>query len=558
MRLARIVPILLPLAMVGASAFAQNVPGGLLPGQIEKQFREPPTPRPAPLAQPSSPPPVSSVPAGAESVRFRLERVELEGLDFVPAGRFDSMLRVEAGKEISIVDLYALADRLTARLRADGYLLARVIVPPQDIADGVARLRVIRGHVAAVRIVGDVGEGAARIGNYAERIRATKPLTATALERYMLLINDLPGVFATATLSPSRLEAGAADLEVRVQRRKWSAGVSVDNRGGGYLGDWRVIADAAVADLLREGQNSSIKVVASPGGELAYLAAQHEEPIGGEGGRLGISLTATRAEPDERTFIPLNLETRSQALGLTYSHPLRRGRHDNLGVRAGLSLHNGEESVFGIRDRQDKLRSLRLGATWDAVDAWRGTNLVDVELSRGLSGLGASGNGDPMLTRADGKVDYSKFALFAARVQDFSANWSLLAALSGQYAFDNLLASELFGFGGEPFGRGYDPSELVGDHGLAFKAELRWRGLAPVAGGMPIRVHGFYDIGRVWRRDAMPADARDSAASIGLGARVEVKRDVSLSIEVAKPLTRDVASEGDRSPRLYVGLSARM
>ena len=219
----------------------------------------------------------------------------------------------------------------------------------------------------------------------------------------------------------------------------------------------------------------------------------------------------------------------------------------------GLYLHNGEESVFGMRDRQDKLRSLRLGATWDVRDAWRGSNLLDLEWSRGLTGLGASDNGDAMLTRSDGRVDYSKISLFAARVQDFSDDWSLLTALSGQYAQHNLLASELYGFGGEPFGRGYDPSELVGDHGLGFKMELR-RNMRPAwLAERPLRVYGFYDAGKVWQR----AGGSDSATSTGLGARISLNRQTSLSFELAKPLTHVVAAEGNKSLRAYVGLSAR-
>jgi len=541
-------------------AHAQSVPGAALPGQIERQFQTPLESRTAPSA-PVLPVPKLSLPASADAVSFKLDRVELEGLTLTPSAGFREMLKVEPGRESTLAGLYALADKLTARLRSDGYLLARVIVPPQSIENGVARLRVIEGGIANVTLSGaegdkdsgKVGDKYVLIRRYADKIRATRPLTAAALERYMLLINDLPGVFATATLSPAQTEVGSADLLIQVKRKKWNAGLAADNRGGGYLGDYRLIGDAAVADGLRAGQNSAIKLVLSPGGELAYLALQHEEALGSEGGRLGISLTATRAKPEDRTFIPLNLETRSQALALTYNHPLLRSRSRNLNLRAGLYLHDGEESVFGIRDRRDKLRSLRLGVTWDARDAWRGSNLFDLEWSRGLRGLGASANGDAMLTRTDGRVDYSKISLFAARVQDFASDWSLLTALSGQYAQDNLLASELYGFGGEPFGRGYDPSELVGDHGLGFKLELRRDTRLPWAAAQPLRLYGFYDAGKVWQRTG----GSDTATSAGIGARFSLNRETSLSLELAKPLTHVVAAEGNKSVRGYVGLSAR-
>ena len=540
-----------PSMLVG-TGYAQSIPGAVFPGQIERQFQYLPQPRATP-SLPALPVPKLTIPTGADSVQFQLDRVELDGLTITPSAGFNDLLKVEPGRELTLAGLYALADRLTARLRGEGFLLARVIVPPQSIENGVARLRVIEGGIANVNLSGAASGQDALIRAFADKIRVTRPLTAAALERYMLLINDLPGVFASATLSPAQTGVGSADLLIQVKRKKWSASLAADNRGGGYLGDYRLIGDAAVTDMLRAGQNSAIKLALSPGGELAYLAVQHEEALGSEGGRLGFSLSATRAEPKDRTFVPLALETRSQALSLTYNHPLLRSRSHNLNLRAGLYLHDGEESVFGVKDRQDKLRSLRLGVTWDVRDAWRGSNLFDLEWSRGLRSLGASDNSDAMLTRSDGRIDYSKINLFAARVQDFSDDWSILAALSGQYALDKLLASELYGFGGDPLGRGYDPSELVGDHGLGFKLELRHDARLPWAAEQPLLLYGFYDAGKVWQRTG----GSDSATSTGVGARFGLNRETSLSLELAKPLTHAVAAEDNKSLRGHVGLSAR-
>lgn len=552
MKFAQIFLLAASPSMLVGTGYAQSIPGAVLPGQIERQFQYLPQPRATP-SLPALPVPKLTIPTGADSVQFQLDRVELDGLTITPSAGFNDLLKVEPGRELTLAGLYALADRLTARLRGEGFLLARVIVPPQSIENGVARLRVIEGGIANVNLSGAASGQDALIRAFADKIRVTRPLTAAALERYMLLINDLPGVFASATLSPAQTEVGSADLLIQVKRKKWSASLAADNRGGGYLGDYRLIGDAAVTDMLRAGQNSAIKLALSPGGELAYLAVQHEEALGSEGGRLGFSLSATRAEPKDRTFVPLALETRSQALSLTYNHPLLRSRSHNLNLRAGLYLHDGEESVFGVKDRQDKLRSLRLGVTWDVRDAWRGSNLFDLEWSRGLRSLGASDNSDAMLTRSDGRIDYSKINLFAARVQDFSGDWSILAALSGQYALDKLLASELYGFGGDPLGRGYDPSELVGDHGLGFKLELRHDARLPWAAEQPLQLYGFYDAGKVWQRTG----GSDSATSTGVGARFGLNRETSLSLELAKPLTHAVAAEDNKSLRGYVGLSAR-
>ena len=136
---------------------------------------------------------------------------------------------------------------------------------------------------------------------------------------------------------------------------------------------------------------------------------------------------------------------------------------------------------------------------------------------------------------------------------------SLLAAFSGQVAFTDLLSPELFGFGGEAFGRGYDPSEIVGDHGAALKLELRYA-LGEGIAGLPsfgATLYGFYDAGVVRQRSPGGLDAQQSATSAGLGVRFDVGRLLSGYLEVAKPLTRTVAAEGQRDPRAFGGLSLR-
>lgn len=548
----------LGLSLPGAAQAQTAIPGNLLPGQLEKQFQAEPRARgqaggvvPALREQ--------AVPEGAEGVRFTAKDIQLEGATVYSQDTLRATLAPYIGKEMSLRDLYGLANTLTARYRNDGYFLSQVVVPAQAIESGRVKLRAVEGYVSEVSYAADPpAPKSPRIDAYARKIAATRPLTSQALERYLLLMNDLPGVHARAILAPAKQAPGAAELILQVSEKRWSAGASVDNRGGKILGDWRMILDGEAANWLGRHENTSLKYVGSPSKALRYLALQHEEQIGTEGGKLHVSLGGARTEPEDRTFVPLNLETSSETFGLAYSHPVLRSRSENLTLRGSLNGHRGKENVFGITDRTDKLRPVRLGLTYDRTDAFRGTNLVDVELSHGLSGLGASKNGDPLLTRAGGKVDFTKLNVFAARVQTLSEHWSLLAALSGQYAFDDLLASELYGFGGDLFGRGYDASELVGDHGAALKLELRNEGVirrfsSPVA----YRVYAYYDVGRVWQRSPQGGDSSDTGASAGLGVRFHFDRGVSLTFELAKPLTRDVAAEGDKSLRGFIGLSAR-
>ena len=117
---------------------------------------------------------------------------------------------------MTLADIYKIVDSLTARYRNDGYILSQVVVPAQSVEHGVIRLQAIEGYIADVRVEGGDADLRARVGRYGEKIRAIRPLTAAALERYVLLLNDLPGVRVHAVLAPASTP-GASELVLQVR-----------------------------------------------------------------------------------------------------------------------------------------------------------------------------------------------------------------------------------------------------------------------------------------------------------------------------------------------------
>lgn len=544
-------------ALAWAWGALAQVPGAVQPGQIERQFQAPPQPR----AQPGTfqvPETRQQPPADAAAIRFTLAALEVVGATVYDAATLQGHYASLLGREVSLADIYGVAQALTTRYRNDGYILSQVLVPAQEVADGRLRLQAVEGHVARVRLQGE-GSDHPLLQAYAARIEAARPLTAGVLERYLLLMNDLPGAFARATLVPSPQEQGAAELVVEFVQRRASGGLGVDNRGGRVLGPWRLSGDVEWVGLLGRQERTGLRAVSTLDRELDYFAVNHDQPLGSEGARLAFSVGIVRAQPEDLglTIVPLNLETASESATLAYSRPLRRSRAENLYLRAALTAHDGETELFGVRDSRDRIRALRLGLTWDLADAARGINIVDLEFSQGLRGLGSSRNDDPFLSRSGGNVDFSKLALYAARLQALAPRWSVLAALSAQYAFADLLAPELYSVGGEQFGRAYDPSELVGDHGAAAKLELRYTRSTALPALAAYTAYGFYDGGFVRQRSPGGLAASESLASAGLGLRLSFGPALSGVVELAKPLTRDVAAEGDRAARGYLGLALR-
>jgi len=553
-----VVGSLLPAAGAVTDAWGQvALPGTAQPGQIERQFEKPPEPtaRPKEITIPAArrePPPE------AETIRFVLNQLTVENVTMYSAGALQSIYADLLGKEVTLGGIYRIADALTARYRNDGYILSQVIVPAQTVERGALRLQAVEGYIAQVRVEGGSAAMNARVRKYAEKIRRVHPLTAGALERYVLLVNDIPGVQARAVLMPATTP-GASDLLLQLSQDNYAAAFSSDTRGSKAQGRQRVFGDVDMSSLLGASSLTQLLGVTTLDPELFYILLGHEQLLGTEGGMIAIAGSYAYSRPQELALIPLELMTKSRTMTLTYTHPLVRSRTRNLYLRGTLSAFDSTSTVFGVKDTADSIRALRLGLTYDASDGLRGVNIVDLEFSQGISELGASRNGDLFLSRPGGRSDFRRTALYAARLQSLPRQWSVAAAINAQYALTDLLAPELFSVGGEQFGRGYDFAEILNDHGVAAKLDLRyshtWSGKS-TASLMP---YAFFDFGQVWqRRRVLGLDlGKQSITSSGVGIRLGVGRHLWSFVEFAKPLSAVVGQTKNRNGRVYAGLSTQ-
>jgi hemolysin activation/secretion protein len=236
------------------------------------------------------------------------------------------------------------------------------------------------------------------------------------------------------------------------------------------------------------------------------------------------------------------------------SYPLIRSRSRNFYVNGGFDYVNSDSDFAGVELYEDRARVAFVGIEYDYFDATGAKTAMTATLRRGLDVLGASDEGDD-LSRLEADPQATVIAFEAYRQQLLTGPHNLDIALAGQYAFDPLLSTEEFALGGERFGRGYDPAEIAGDHGLGLSLEYRHITVPRSDAIETIQAYGFYDVGRVWNKDS-DADSRESLASAGAGIRARFSNNLFAEVELAKPLTRTPGTEDNKSPRLYVQVFA--
>ncbi|MEC9292363.1 MAG: ShlB/FhaC/HecB family hemolysin secretion/activation protein [Pseudomonadota bacterium] len=349
-----------------------------------------------------------------------------------------------------------------------------------------------------------------------------------------------------------------SDLNIYIESKEKTASLAIDNFGTKFVGPIQVTGALSIAHDDEARSETSLGFSTSADmKEMKFGEIKHKRQIGDKGTTVEGTYSIARSEPGS-TLADLEFESASDVIGVTVEHPVIRSRSKNLKVRATADARSSEVKTLGDRFSKDTTRSVRLGATYDFADEYKGINLIDVELSKGLDILG--GDDRSTTSRADGQQDYTKVAAQLSRLQRLGKFTNLLATVRGQYAFNPLLASEEFSFGGASQGRGFDPAELTGDHGIGGTLQLSYD--LPMCRKClkDISMYGFYDAGMVWEENGGTGDDRSFASSAGLGASMNFTDKLSGKIEFAKPLvgSRGNDSEDAKAPVVLMRLKGQL
>lgn len=543
--------LILSLSVSSLCLAQSDIPPSADPSRIDQEFR--------PFSTPKSSGEVEipgqtdlRLPADVPDVDFVLKGIELTGVTEFSNEEIETIFETKIGTTVSLRALYEVVNSITAYYRNRGFILSQAVLPEQEIsADAPVKITVIEGFISNVTINTEEPKALKKIERYLANILRSKPLRARDLERYLLLLNDIPGYSINATLSPSDVP-NAADLTLNaiVDDREYS--IELNNRGNDFLGPARVTATAGLNNLSPAMNSASITLSSTLNEELNYASFQHSAPLGTNGLIFRQLASFANSQPGG-LLEPLEIESDTQNLELELEYPIIRARRQNFIGHASFDTLDNESKRLGSEEgpeTEDKIRSIRLGITYDRLDRYRGLNLIEVNLSQGIDTLNASGN-----SRLDGAIDYSKIDIYAARLQALSQRFSLFTAINAQHSDDILLGAEQFGIGGRDFGGAFDSSEITGDSGIAGRIELRFTTQPDARWINGLVQYAYLDGGEVdLNRPSVDEEQSESLSSTGLGLRFDLIKNWGGYIEYSIPLSNEVASEGDDDGRVFFAI----
>ncbi len=504
-------------------------------------------------------------PAGAESLFVTLSSVSVsnESAELAEAG---AQVRARlVGRRVSGAEIFAAARDLEAAYSKAGYVLVRVILPPQDLVDGAPlRLNVIDGYIERVETKDVARRVRRRIECLVAPLVGKHLLKLKELEKRVLLAGDVPGVILRSALAPGS-ETGAAVLVLDTKYRFMDATLSADNSLSRALGGHQVGVGTEVNGVLGLGE----LVYARAGGDQAgggegflsgrprnrSLAAGFILPLGIEGDTVNVEGTQARTSP-----VPVEGAQSTdvfERLSLRLRHPWIRSRDFNLASQIVLDAESENEELISpapVPLFDDRLRVLRMVQEWNRLDRRGGDFSGSFTVSYGFDALGARSAAAATqalpLSRQGVQANFKKLETSLSYSRDLAAHVSTSISARGQFSFGHAMArGEEFGIADADGLSAFDAGSLQGDSGYVVRAEVASPWALPLKSGSAavlISPYGFGATGKVYEADPTALEAKAiSGGSYGVGLRLGggvagSPSATSINIEVARESGGDV------------------
>ncbi|HVB15039.1 MAG TPA: POTRA domain-containing protein [Stellaceae bacterium] len=522
------------------------------PGQAEPGRNLPP---PAPSLSPqfdfSIPAPQRGpIPRAVDVIEFDVTGIKVVGATVFKPDDFTPLTAPLIGQKAKLSDIIDIADKIETMYRQRGFVLTRAFVPPQTVSNGVFQINVVEGFVKAAAVSGGGELARERVEAYIEPVTQERPATLGAMERGLLLANDLPGTTASGLLRPSPTDPGASDLLVNLAGQPWEATIYSDNRGAAITGPV-TLGYQLVANSLRyvPGQ-VTFDVSGTPDlSQRSLVQGKYARPVGDD----GMIFTATGVLAHG---VPAaaggNLVSDSYAFGARLSYPVIVTRPTRVSVEGGLTVQAARVTQAG------QSAGLLAGVASPVIndDHWReadvavtvqqngliheSTTAATFGVTQGLPILGAESTKPAAMTEG-ASTGFTKFTLVAQHDQPISGPVSANFHALGQYTGERLVIGEQTSFGGSGIGRGYDPASLAADIGIGLASELRYDAHFPQYRLDTSQFYLFFDAAKVRplhdELAILPGTVnRRSLLSTGFGVRIALLQRVTGGIEFAQEL----------------------
>ena len=209
------------------------------------------------------------------------------------------------GKRVTVAQVFDFATQLQAAYIRAGYLLARVVVAPQELNERArVKINVIDGFVERIDVSALPPAIGNRVAAVLEPLFHKRHLTESELERRLLLASDTPGAQLRSTFAAGE-EIGGSVLIVTGSYRPLVLSGYTDNAMPVTFGTLQSVALLGLNSVLGMGESITVSTTGFPSHDFAtefptrrFLQGSLVFPVGIDGLKFLIAGTDGRTTPN--------------------------------------------------------------------------------------------------------------------------------------------------------------------------------------------------------------------------------------------------------------------
>jgi hemolysin activation/secretion protein len=498
--------------------------------------------------------------------------IRFEGAVLISPRELEQAFASHLGSEMTYPQLQALTAAVTRYYAQRGFL-ARAVLPPQEIKDGVVVLRIVEGKLGKIMLK-----------NNSERIPAdwvrqlfdhyvggSEFVKMIPLGEAISILNDQPGLKAGTELVRGTGE-GYVDVAVDLAEKPLLNGsLAFNNQASRATGEYQAQGALSLNNLSGNLDAASLLMTSTHG--TTFARADYNLPVGASGLRLSLNASNLRYRVTLAELAALNPNGSAATYGIGITYPAVRENEFVLTVTA-----NADTKSLIDRTTAGETSNRDVQVTALGVNGWFIPS-PDTPLGGGITSFGAtlsagtSHQQNATALAADSGArqiegGFTKLGYTLGHLRQLPGNWSLNASLRGQFAGKNLDSTERFSLGGPGGIRAYPVGEGAGDEGWLLSLNFQ----RPLADGLSATL--FLDTGGItvnrkvyagWNATDTRLGNRYELTGIGAGLDWRLAANTLLNATLAAPLGsnpgRDAnnrnADSRDNHPRLWLSLNAQ-
>lgn len=491
-------------------------------------------------------------------------RPGVRGVDVALAGPFAdaglvAQLEPLIGRPLDTELLPSLRSAVGGYYADNRALLVRLVLPVQEVRDGVLQILLVRGRVGKVAIEGEKWFSEEQ---YADAFGLTTgdELDVAGANAALDRVNVNPFRSATVELSPGS-ELGVTDVTLRAQDRiplSLTAGYS--DTGTTSTGHDRLNAGVTWGDAFGRGDLLTYGYGTTPDWDV--LRSHSLTYVGTLPWGHRLTLSGNHADLGSLLPFPFDQQGRSSGGSVRYEFALPAWGRLSHGLSIGADYKRNDSNllfsnipVFG--SLTETVQGV-LGYNGYVPDAL-GSTRIGVSVAFSPSGLATHDNSvDYGGQRVGADARYAHASLELARITRLPGGFAWHSSVMGQVATTNLLGGEQLALGGVSSLRGYEEGEVYADEGVLLRNELHLPairfGKERLAGRL--RPLLFWDYGYGFIHDPLPGErARHSLSSVGVGARFSFTRHLSAGFDYGWQLIETGLNSENRSSRGHLNVN---